>query len=276
MPLVDLHCHTTASDGRLSPAGIVEKAAIRSLAGLAITDHDTTAALPVASIAAQRAGVTLISGVELSADVDGRDVHILGFNFDPSHAPLRAHLAAFREGRLERARAMTRRLTDLGAPVSMERVLAFAGGGAVGRPHVARALVEAGHVDTMGQAFMRYLGDQAPGYVPKRPVAPATLIDLVRDAGGVTVLAHPAESIDEAFVREMAGIGLRGLEVQHPSHEEATAERWREVALSLDLVPTGGSDYHGFRPGDEESFGTYGTPAEDLERLFGRSVRPLA
>jgi 3',5'-nucleoside bisphosphate phosphatase len=271
MPLADLHTHTTFSDGRLTPPGLVEKAALRGLAALAVTDHDSVGGYPLAAAAAVRYGITVIPGVELSADVDGRDVHILGYGFDPANSDLRAHLAAYREDRLERARAMVGRLETLGVPVRLDRVLRLAAGGAVGRPHVARALVEARHVTTVGQAFERYLADDGAAYVAKVPVSPEALVELVHEAGGVVVIAHPGEVVDEAVLARLLSAGIDGIETIHPSHDEVLRNRWNEVAERHGLFTTGGSDYHGFRPGEEIVFGTLGVPLDRLAHLRRRA-----
>lgn len=266
-PRADLHTHTTASDGRLSPPGLVEKAALRGLAALSITDHDTIAAYPTARLAAERYGIELIPGVELSAPIEGHDVHLLGYGFDLAHAGLRAHLARYRTQRLERAEEMVARLGALGAPVALDRVLTLAGGGAVGRPHVARALLEAGHVETVQDAFVRFLGDGGPAAVPKGTASPEELIALVHDAGGVCVLAHPGAWITPDVFARLLAAGLDGVEVIHPAHDEVLVEYWRIVARRHGLIETGGSDYHGFREDEEERFGAYTVPAAALERL---------
>lgn len=263
----DLHTHTTCSDGRLSPPGLVEKAALRGLAALAITDHDSVEAYPLAQAAADRFGITLVPGVELSANVDGADVHLLGYGFDPADAGLRAHLARYRQERLERAREIVARLAALGRVVELERVLTLAGQGAVGRPHVARALVEAGHVETVQEAFERYLGNDAPAFVPKGTATPEELIGLIHAAGGVAVLAHPGHWTREATVRRLVEAGLDGIETVHPAHDENLVGYWQGMAVRYDLLQTGGSDYHGFRELDEERFGAYTVPVERLTRL---------
>ncbi len=267
MPLADLHAHTDRSDGRLSPPGLVQKAALRGLAALAITDHDSVDGLALAAPAAKEYGVRLVPGVELSANVGGQDVHLLGYGFDPRDGGLRAHLARYRAERLDRAEAIVARLADLGAPVRMERVLRHAGAGAVGRPHVARALVEARHVPTTGQAFARYLGDDAPAFVAKGNASPAELIGLVHAAGGVCVLAHPGLWTPDALADELVRAGLDGVETVHPAHDADMQAHWEAFAAARGLLTTGGSDYHGFRPEEEERFGSFGVPVERLATL---------
>ncbi len=267
MRRADLHTHTTASDGRLSPPGLVQKAHLRGLAALSITDHDTLAAYPTAALAAEHAGLELIPGVELSANVQGRDVHLLGYGFDLADAGLRAHLGRYRDERLERAREMVDRMTALGCPVEWERVLEIAGGGAIGRPHVARAIVEAGHAETIQGAFVRYIGDDAPAFVPKGSATPEELIGLLHAAGGVCVLAHPATFVRVDLVARLAEAGLDGIETVHPAHDADLQAYWQKIAQRFGLLETGGSDYHGFGEHDDERFGTYTVPAERVGRL---------
>jgi len=267
MPLADLHAHTNRSDGRLSPPGLLEKAARRGLAALAVTDHDSVEGLPLAAYAARQHGIDLVAGVELSAWTGGRELHLLGYAFDPADRALAAHLAHYRADRERRARAIVDRLAELGAPIRWERVAAIAGHGAIGRPHLARALVEARHVETSGEAFLRYLADDAPGYVPRTPVPPADLVALVHAAGGVCVLAHPYDTSEDT-VAALVADGLDGIEVIHPAHDEDRQWHWAEVAARHGLLATGGSDYHGFRGEEEEErFGRYGVPLARVEAL---------
>ncbi len=281
MPRADLHTHTTASDGRLSPPGLVEKAHLRRIAVLSITDHDTLGAYPTAALAAERYGVELIPGVELSANVDGDDVHLLGYGFDLGDEGLRAHLARYRDERHARASEIVDRLAALGRPVRLERVLEIAAGGAVGRPHIARALVEAGHAQTLQGAFTLYLGDGGPAFVPKGRASAEELIALVHAAGGVCVLAHPGTWVEVRFVERLVADGLDGVETVHPAHDDGLREHWRAVARRFGLLETGGSDYHGFGERDDERFGAYTVPAEraaplrregTAEGLAGRHV----
>lgn len=267
MPRADLHTHTTASDGRLSPPGLVEKAALRGLAALSITDHDTLAAYPTARLAAERHGLELVPGVELSVRAEGRDVHLLGYGFDLEHEGLRAHLARYRAERQRRAEEIVARLGMLGVPVSLGHVLALAEGGAVGRPHVARALLEAGHVGSVQEAFARFLGEGGPAAVPKGAATPEEAITLLHEAGGVCVLAHPGTSITPKVLAHLLEAGLDGIEVVHPVHDEALEAYWRDVARRHGLLETGGSDYHGFREEEEARFGTYTVPAGVVPRL---------
>lgn len=267
MPLADLHTHTNRSDGRLSPPGLIEKAARRGLAAIAVTDHDSVEALPLAAFAAEQHGITLVPGVELSAWAGEQELHLLGYGFDPQNRRLLDHLARYHTERRDRALAMVEQLGALGVPVRWERVEALAGRGVIGRPHVARALVEARHVGSMGEAFLRFIGNDGPAYVARAPVAPAVLIEMLHDAGGICVLAHPGDRVPEPLLAELVAVGLDGVEVMHPSHDVDLQAYWADVARRYGLLATGGSDYHGYREEEEERFGQYGVPVERLSAL---------
>lgn len=245
MPKLDLHSHTTASDGLLAPAALVRLAQEVGLTTLAITDHDTTNGLAEAQAAATAAGIELIPGVEFGCEMPHGEVHMLGYLFDPAHPALVAKLAWLREGRLERGRAMVEKLQALGLPVQWDRVQAIAGAGAVGRPHVAQALVELGLVADTSEAFSRYLAWGGPAYVPRRRLDPTDVIVLMREAGGVASLAHPARIPDlEPLLARLAPAGLAGLETYYGEYDPPTVERLAALAAHFSLVPTGGSDYH--------------------------------
>ena len=241
---VDLHTHTQFSDGLLSPEEVVALAIDRQLAALAITDHDSLEGLPRARAAAGSA-LELVPGIEMSSALEGVDLHILGYYVDPEHAELRERLVRFREERLDRALAIVERLRLLGAALELADVIALAGPGVVGRPHVAEALIRAGHVDTMDDAFRRYLGMDGEAFVPRPAFQPEEAIALIHAAGGVSVIAHPGASLAESLVERLVAAGLRGIEVWHPQHGAATVRRYRALAQRLGLLETGGSDFHG-------------------------------
>ncbi|MEM8557495.1 MAG: PHP domain-containing protein [Bacteroidota bacterium] len=270
----DLHTHTTASDGRLSPPGLVEKAALRGIELLSITDHDTVAAYPLARIAAQQQGVTLLPGVELSVQVGRRDIHLLAYGFDLADPALGAALADYRTKRIARAETIVERLAGLGVRIRFERVRYHAKGGVLGRPHIAKALLEAGLVATFGEAFDRYLGTEAPAYVAKTDQPASEMIALVHAAGGVTVLAHPGINLDEVVGAALVADGLDGVEVVHPSHNPLAERRWAAFAAQHNLLTTGGSDYHGFGTFEDENFGSYTPPSAWVERLRERVAHP--
>ena len=275
MPGFDLHAHSTFSDGTLDPEQVVELAAGRGLTGIALTDHDTTGGVERARAAAAGTGLTVLLGCELSAEHDGNPVHVLAYGFDPEEPAFAATRAWIAEGRVGRARRMVERLRELGAPVELGRVLELAGDGAVGRPHVARALVEAGVVEDVAAAFSPdWIGTGGRAYVAKDAVVPVEAVELIHGAGGVAVLAHPsvhagAAAVPEAVVRAMAAAGLDGLEVDHPDQPPAERARWRALAAELGLEPTGASDCHGALYGYR--LGSDRTPDAGVEHLLSRA-----
>jgi 3',5'-nucleoside bisphosphate phosphatase len=276
MPGFDLHTHSDCSDGTSPPEQVVELARQRQLAGIALTDHDTTAGVDRARAAAQRAGgLVVITGCELSAEHLGNPVHVLALGFDPDEPAFAATRDAIRHDRVTRAGRIVARLRELGAPVELERVLELAAGGSVGRPHIAEAMVEAGVVPDLSAAFsMEWIGTGGRAYVGKRAVPPVEAVGLVRGAGGAAVLAHPslhagARSVPEQLIREMAAAGLAGLEVDHPDQDEVQRARWRALAAELGLVATGASDDHGARSGYR--LGVCRTPEATVEALLAAS-----
>lgn len=249
---IDLHTHSTASDGTDTPAELVRNAAAAGLDVVALTDHDTTRGYADA-IAALPEGLTLVTGMELSCRVDGVGLHMLGYLFDPEEPELSAERELVRDDRVPRARAMVGRLQELGVPVTWEQVARIAGDGSVGRPHVAEAMVELGVVRDVSGAFTQeWLADGGRAYVRKHELDPFEAIRLVKAAGGVTVFAHPAavkrgEVVPESAIARLAEAGLDGIEVDHMDHDEATRARLRGLAKELGLLTTGSSDYHGSR-----------------------------
>ncbi|MFF0427353.1 PHP domain-containing protein [Streptomyces sp. NPDC004520] len=249
---IDLHTHSTASDGTDSPAELVRNAAAAGLDVVALTDHDTTRGHAEA-IAALPEGLTLVTGAELSCRMDGIGLHMLAYLFDPAEPALLAERELVRDDRVPRARGMVAKLQELGVPVTWEQVARIAGDGSVGRPHVAEALVELGVVPDVSGAFTPdWLADGGRAYVDKHELDPVDAIRLVKAAGGVTVFAHPlavkrGQVLPEASVARLAEAGLDGIEVDHMDHDEATRARLRGLAKELGLLTTGSSDYHGSR-----------------------------
>jgi len=244
----DLHSHSTASDGTCPPAEVMRRARAAGLGVIALTDHDTVAGHPAAR-AALPPGLTLVPGMELSCRLDGHSVHLLGYLFDPADPDLAEETARIRDSRLHRARAMVERLAELGVPVTWEQVGAIAGGGVVGRPHVARAMVEAGVIDTPDQAFgPEWIGDGGRAHVARYALDPARAITLIRAAGGVAVLAHPRARgwmVPDDVIAGLAAAGLSGVEVWHPDQDAQQRVRLGDLAARLGLVASGGSDDHG-------------------------------
>lgn len=267
--VVDLHLHTLASDGRLTPTELVRLAAGRGLRTIAVTDHDTTDGLAEAFDAAKEfPGVRIIPGIELSADVPGDEVHVLGYFIDPGDAELQAELQRFRAGRVDRAKTMVEKLAQLGIRLEWERVQHFAGDGAVGRPHVAMAMVEAGYCKEPKDAFPEYLGRNGLAYVERVKLTPPDAVAMIRRAGGAAVLAHPAYMNDmEIGVAGLSGAGLSGMEVYYGKYGDDTVRQLARLSREYDLIPCGGSDYHGMGNSDDVPPGYAGPPLESVERL---------
>jgi 3',5'-nucleoside bisphosphate phosphatase len=272
---IDLHCHSTASDGTDTPAELVRKAAAAGLDVVALTDHDTTRGYG-AALAALPVGLTLVTGAELSCRIGGVSMHMLAYLFDPEEPALLAERELVRDDRVPRARGMVARLQEMGVPVTWEQVARIAGDGSVGRPHVATALVELGVVRSVDDAFTEdWLADGGRAYVEKHETDPFEAIRLVKGAGGVTVFAHPGASkrghtVPESAIAEMAAAGLDGIEVDHMDHDEDTRVRLRGLAKDLGLLTTGSSDYHGSRK--TVALGEYTTDPEVYGEITRRAT----
>lgn len=263
---IDLHMHSTWSDGTLSPRALVAAAARRGVRTIALTDHDTTDGIAEARAAGEANGVSIIAGIELSAWLE-REIHVLGYFVDTHHSELTATTRRQSQARIRRVEAICERLASLGIVLDPAPIIASAHGN-VGRPHIARALVAARHVATTVEAFDRYLGNSGPACVPVERLHAADAIALIHAAGGVAVLAHPGVEQLEAHIPALAAAGLDGLEVDHPAHGRAVADRMRTHARQNGLVPTGGSDFH--RPEGTVAIGHYGVTAQGLAALLDR------
>ena len=274
----DLHTHSVRSDGHHTPSEVVAMARAAGLAGVALTDHDTGDGIAEALLAGEAHGIEVVPGTEFSAELGGRSVHVLAYWHDHTEPVLAAELARLRDSRADRARRIVANFVELGIPIDFERVVEIAAGAPIGRPHLAQAVVETGACADEREVFDRYLADGGPADAPKHAVDPVRAVELLRGAGGVVVLAHPAlfgardggEEIPEATLRDMVDAGLAGVEARHPAHTAAAVDRWSALAVRHGLVVTAGSDHHG---GEREvPVGAAVTGREDLERL--RSLRP--
>ncbi len=272
MGTVDLHTHTNASDGLLSPEELVQLAAARGLRVLGITDHDTVAGLAPAQTVAAQLGVTVVPGIELSTAVEAGEVHVLGYFIDPQQPVLRAHLERLVEARRERAARIVEQLRRLGFPFTLEDLETVAQGGTITRAHAARLLLTHGYVSSIDEAFDRYLGRNRPAYVPRSYPSPRQAVEIILAAGGVPVLAHPL-SVDalESVLAELVSAGLAGLEAWYAEYPPEIQRELVELARRWDLIPTGGSDYHGpaFRAGRE--LGSVEVPLEIVAALEARA-----
>ena len=262
---VDLHVHTSASDGRYSPTEVVRQAVRAGLSAIAITDHDTLGGIAEALAAARGTWLEVIPGVEISTDGPSTEVHILGYFVDQDNATLNRWLHDFQDSRLERARRILARLSRLGLPVNLGRVEEMANGGSVGRPHIAGAMVERGYVSSVHEAFDRYIGRNRPAYVPRLKVTPAEAIELVRGARGVPVLAHPR--LIRELVPGLAAHGLEGIEAYYVGYSHEDTDELIALARQHGLITTGGSDFHGEDIKPESRLGGVAVPAQTLDSL---------
>jgi hypothetical protein len=272
----DLHTHSTCSDGTETVTANVRLAIERGLDGLAITDHDTTEGLGEAFAAVDGSDLEIVPGIEFSAEYDGSSLHVLSYWPDPENEELKAELQRLTDTRFRRGEMMVEKLQELGYDISFERVREIAGGGLIARPHVAKAMVEAGIVPTEKEAFDRFISDDGIAYVPKHALHPMDALALIKEAGGVCVLAHPGMwkgegSVPDELIEQMAEGGMVGLEVDHPDQDDTQRAHYRAMAGRLDLVPTGASDCHGARY--DFRLGCETTDAEryaELKRRAGR------
>lgn len=271
-PTVDLHLHSTASDGTLPPADVVRRVAEAGHRGLSLTDHDTVDGVAEAADEARRRGLRFLVGAELSANEPGRSVHVLAYGFDPDHPDLRGFFREYREDRVRRAREIVERFQSLGIGLEYRMVEAEAGEGVPTRAHIARALVNEGLVPDERTVFRRYLGRDRPAFVEKKPTPPKRVFRIVHEAGGVAVLAHPGWTHGPEEIRRWIDDGLDGVEVNHPSNSPKVRRRLEELAREHDLLRTGGSDWHG-PDADRAPLGSVAAPLEWMEAVETRTGR---
>lgn len=273
--MIDLHMHTTASDGRCTPEDLVQRCWDKGIRTMAVTDHDTMAGVVPTQKAAAARGMTCLPGIEITSVHGGKDVHMLAY-FLPEDAPgLQPMLAAQRQQRVNRALEIASRLERLGAPVDRDAMIeAAAGSGkSLARPQIAQALITAGHVTTVAEAFDRYLGEDSPAYVPHTGVTPAEVVALVVAGGGIPSLAHPGYRPKDDIIPGLVDAGLVAMECYHSSHDEAATAHYLGLARQHGLLVTGGSDFHGPGTRREEFFGVVQLPEADLAALLARAGR---
>jgi len=270
---VDLHLHTTASDGTLAPRKLIDQVAATTLRVVAVTDHDSTEGLDEAiKASANYPQLAVVPGIEFGTATGDSELHLLGYFIDAANPTLQRKLVQFRSERIDAARAMVNRLAELRRPVSWERVVELAGG-SVGRPHIARAMIEAGHVETVAEAFDRYIGDKGVARVPRPKLHPVEALELVHSAGGIGVVAHPrtVDRLDE-LVKQLAGAGLAGIEVYAEKYAGRRRDTYLDIATRYDLVPSGGTDYHASGAENEVMPGTNGPPPDTAAKLLARAA----
>ena len=270
MSRIDLHLHSTASDGRLSPAELVSKSAGMGLTTIALTDHDSVDGIAPALAAARGfPKLKVIPGVEISTDVPHGEIHVLGYFVDHTSPGLKADLERMRHSRRGRAQGMVNKLGKLGINIDWQRVQEIAGSGAIGRPHIARAMLERGYVASIQEAFTKYISRDGPAYVEREKMTPAEAVALILRAGGLPVLAHPLTTDGpERIVIELKAAGLAGLEAYYAGYTTEEVSRLVSLAKRYGLIATGGSDYHGLDNGAETMLGGAGVPPESLEQLI--------
>jgi len=270
MSEVDLHIHSTASDGQLSPADIVRRAAELGLTIIALADHDTVDGITPALVAARAfPGLKVIPCVEVSTDVPNGEVHLLGYFIDCTDRKLEAALSRFRNSREQRAQRMITKLEDFGIHIEWRRVQEIAGSGSVGRPHLAQAMLEKGYIASLKEAFTKYIGRGAPAYAEREKMTPVEAVELVLRANGLPVLAHPLTTDDpETMVIELKAVGLAGLEAYYNGYTTDEINELLGLASKYNLIATGGSDYHGLDTSTETMIGGADVPMECAQRLI--------
>ena len=263
---IDLHIHTHFSDGSFSPQEVVEGAIKNSLLAISITDHDSLEGIAPALIASRKYQLEIVPGVELTAEVDNKEVHILGYYIDQDDKGLQDKLKMLRRVRAERAEKMIEKLQELGVGISFSKVEEMAKGGAMGRLHLARVILQAGYVNSLEEVFKKYIGEGGPAYIKKYRFTPEEAMRLIVAGGGIPVLAHPVLLRDDGLIPRLVEEGLRGIEVYCTNHNSESFLRYEELARRYDLIPTGGSDCHGLAKG-KVSMGKAKVPYSCLERL---------
>jgi 3',5'-nucleoside bisphosphate phosphatase len=268
---IDLHSHSRASDGELEASEVASRAKAAGLSVWALSDHDTVAGLPAAEAAARQHGIRFVPGIELSAFLGSKEIHVLGHFVDPTHPVLRKFeddLAVHRRGRMQQ---IVEKLAALNVNIRVEDIERWSGGKTIGRPHVARAILEAGYVATIKEAFDRFLGEGKPAHVARFRLEVGEAVALVRSAGGTATIAHPGVSrIDSRAMEKLRAAGVDGLEVHHADHDPGARERFLRMAETLDMIPTAGSDFHGENVAPDRHLGEVTMHADDLARLEAR------
>ena len=272
MGQADLHIHSTASDGRLTPAEVVQEAARRGLKFIALADHDTVDGIAPAQAAAKSfPGLKVIPGVEISTDIPEGEAHVLGYFIDYSSRELEEKLDRFRNSRLKRARRMVAKLDKLGIHLDWRRIEQITGASVMGRPHIARVMLEKGYINSFKQAFTDYIGRDCPAYVEREKITPAEAVALIIKARGLAVLAHPfTVSEPEAMIMELKTSGLAGIEAYYDGYSDEEVSRLVTIAEKHHLVTTGGSDYHGL-DASESAIGGTDLPLASVGKLIARA-----
>jgi hypothetical protein len=272
---VDLHTHTSYSDGYYSPAELVIKAKNAGIDILGISDHDNVKGIPEAIETGKKIGVEIIPGLEISSDLKDREVHILAYFFEPDNKELERYLTFFREERLKRAIRIIDKLRALGFNISIEDVLKRTNHSAVGRPHIAQTMVEEGLTSSYFEAFNKYIGNGCPAFEKKVHLSPQSACKIISDAGGLSFIAHPG-FMPEVLLKELIDAGVDGIEVIHPSHSQQQIKFYRGIVNEYFLLESGGSDFHGGKREDENNLGKFSPANHVLEAMRQRLLRNTA
>ena len=272
---VDLHMHTSYSDGFYSPGELIEKVKEAEVDVVSITDHDNLSGIKEATDKGKELGIEVIPGVEISSDSQGKEIHVLGYFVDPENEELERYLKFFREERLKRAERIVNKLNILGLSIELEDVLEFAQNSAVGRPHIAQAMLENELIKNYYEAFNKYIGNDGPAYERKVHISPKSAVKIISDAGGLSFIAHPGY-MPESLVKEMITAGIDGIEVIHPSHTKQMTKFYRGIVNEYFLLESGGSDFHGGKREDLRNLGKFYTSYSVVEAMRKRLMKNSA
>lgn len=266
---IDLHIHTTASDGQLTPSEVVRRASELGMETIAITDHDSIEGIEEALAEARKfPELTVITGIEMGADVPDSEMHILGYFVNPNSETFCQKLDGLRNSRITRTQKMVSKLADMEIHLDWEHVVRIANGASIGRPHIAQAILERGYVTVLQEAFDKYIGDDSPAHVKREKLGPVETIEIITGAGGLPVLAHPAKTENlDSVLQHLKSAGLVGMEVYYKDYDSETKQRLAEAANKHGLIPCGGSDYHGFKDEGNE-IGRCDVPRETVDQLL--------
>ncbi|MBI3189643.1 MAG: PHP domain-containing protein [Ignavibacteriales bacterium] len=269
-PIADLHTHTICSDGTLTPEQLVAKAKASGITILSVTDHDTVEGLERATACGNVNGISVLSGIEMSVAWNHREIHLLGYCFNPNNAELQSCLEMFRVQRVQRAEKMVKKLNTMNIPLKFESVLEQAGNGVVCRPHIAEALVEKKFASSYSEVFQKYIADGGPAYEKKQEFPLEEAVKIISAAGGLSFLAHPANNFTEKELFNIIKTGIDGIEADHPSHSSSAQQYYRGITNEYYLLESGGSDFHGGLRCDEKNFGQCGISLQSVERMRQR------
>lgn len=269
---IDLHLHTLYSDGVYSPIAVVDKAKEAGLDIISITDHDNLTGIEEAARYGKKIGIEVIPGIEISTDIEDKEIHLLGYFLDLNNDELQKSLIFFREERFFRAKRIIKKLNQMGINLSLESVMEIAKGSAIGRPHIALALMKEGYVGNFYEAFAKFIGNDAPAFEKKIHISPESAVKLINDAGGLTFLAHPA-NIKEALLYQIIKSGIDGIEVVHPSHSPQQIKNYKGIANEYYLLESGGSDFHGGSRNDEPNLGKYYITEDKIDAMRKRLIK---